>query len=74
MTQTPPAVAAAGEAPMHPPAVATLSPGDLVRIDDRPQLWRFVDFHGPLARLAPATPRTGRIVHPERLTRVEAPR
>lgn len=52
-------------------SMSDLKPGALVRIDDRPQLWRVVDFHGPLVRLQPIH-RTGRIVHPERLTVVEA--
>lgn len=47
--------------------MSTVKPGDVVRIDDKPQLWRVVDFHGPLVRLAPLH-RSGRIVHPERLT------
>ena len=41
--------------------------GDLVRIDGKPQVWRVVDHHGPLVRLVPLH-RSGRIVHPERLT------
>lgn len=48
-----------------------LRAGDLVHLDGTPNVWRVVDFHGPLARIAP-THRTGRIIHPERLTRVEA--
>lgn len=51
--------------------MATVKPGDLVRIDGKPQVWRVVDFHGPLVRVQPVN-RTGRIVHPERLTIAEA--
>lgn len=49
--------------------MSELKPGDVVRIDGKAQVWRVVDFHGPLVRLAPVH-RTGRIVHPERLTKV----
>lgn len=53
--------------------VAQLKAGDLVRLDGKPTLYRVVDFHGPLARIAPVA-RTGRIVHPERLVKVEGER
>lgn len=50
--------------------MSELKPGDLVRIDNKPQVWRVVDRHSSLVRVAP-TRRTGRIVHPDRLTIVE---
>lgn len=71
-SQTPPAPApAASPMPAAGAGSDALRPGDLVHLDGRPQQWRVVDFHGPLVRISPV-PRTGRIVHPERLTRAEA--
>lgn len=72
LLQTPPAPVPAPAMSPEPAAGAGFRSGDLVRIDGKAQVWRVVDFHGPLARVAPASPRRGRIVHPERLTRVDA--
>lgn len=53
--------------------VEQLQVGDLVHLDGKPQIWRVDSFHGTLARLVPVT-RTGRIVHPDRLTPAREPR